>query len=111
MKCGQPVVDHFRVFGCAAYAHISKEERQKLDPKAKKCILLGYRADVKGYRLYNYHEQKCRDVVFDKQHLGFQKEQLEDRDEINKLVEIELSDEVSQTPENVTDSRSAPGVK
>ena len=89
-------------------------QRKNVDPKAKKCILLGYGADVKGYRLYNYHEQKCfysRDVVFDKQHLGFQKEQLEDRDEINKLVEIKLSDEVSQTPENVTDSRSAPGVK
>ena len=47
----KPSVDHLKVFGCTAYAHISKEERRKLDLKAKKCILLGYGTDVKGYRL------------------------------------------------------------
>ena len=42
-----PSVDHLKVFGCTAYAHISKEEGQKLDLKAKKCILLGYGTEVK----------------------------------------------------------------
>ena len=54
----KPTVDHLRVFGCAAYAHISKEERRKLDLKAKKCILLGYGTDVKGYRLYNPQDRR-----------------------------------------------------
>ena len=31
-------VAHLRVFGSDVYAHILKEERGKLDPKAKKCI-------------------------------------------------------------------------
>ena len=31
----KPNVDHLRVFGCDAYAHISKDERDKLDPKAR----------------------------------------------------------------------------
>ena len=34
--------DHLRVFGCRAFVHIPKDERSKLDPKAKQCIFLGY---------------------------------------------------------------------
>ena len=48
----KPAVNHLKVFGCVTYAHIPKEERKKLDPKAKRCILLGYRTNVKGYPLY-----------------------------------------------------------
>ena len=44
---------HLTVFGCAAYTHVPKDERKKLDPKAKRCIFLGYAAQRKGYRLYN----------------------------------------------------------
>ena len=32
---------HFRVFRCRAYVHIPKDERLKLDNKAKECIFLG----------------------------------------------------------------------
>ena len=35
-------VEYLRVFGCAAYSHIPKDERSKLDAKARKCIFLGY---------------------------------------------------------------------
>ena len=45
----KPSVSHFRVFGCRAYGHVPKDERGKLDSKAKKCILLGYGEDMKGY--------------------------------------------------------------
>lgn len=38
----KPKIDHLRIFGCTVYAHVPKDERKKLDPKAKKCILLGY---------------------------------------------------------------------
>ena len=34
--------DHLRVFGCRAFVHIPKDERSKLDIKAKPCIFLGY---------------------------------------------------------------------
>ena len=36
----KPKVEHLRVFGCAAYAHIPKDERGKFDSKARKCILM-----------------------------------------------------------------------
>jgi hypothetical protein len=35
------------------YAHIPKDERKKLDSKAKKYVLLGYGTETKGYRLYD----------------------------------------------------------
>ncbi len=46
-------VGHLRVFGCTAYAHIQKDERKKLDIKAKKCALVGYGTEVKGYRVFD----------------------------------------------------------
>ena len=44
----KPVVKHLRVFGCNAYAHVPKEERGKLDSKAKKCTFVGYGNETKG---------------------------------------------------------------
>ena len=63
----KPSVDNLRVFGCDAYAHIPKEERGKCDKKARKCVLLGYGAETKGYRLYEVKDRKIvysRDVQF-----------------------------------------------
>jgi hypothetical protein len=33
---------HLKVFGCIAYVHILDELRTKLDPKAEKCVFIGY---------------------------------------------------------------------
>nr|KYP72045.1 Retrovirus-related Pol polyprotein from transposon TNT 1-94 [Cajanus cajan] len=37
----KPRVDHFRVFGCIAHAHIPDQKRSKLDDKSKRCVFLG----------------------------------------------------------------------
>jgi hypothetical protein len=55
------------VFGCDAYVHVPKENRSKLDKKAEKCIFIGYKDGVKGYKLWNPETKKIvysRDVVF-----------------------------------------------
>ena len=60
-------LSHLRVFGCVAYVHISDHGRNKLDPKSKKCIFLGYGEDEFGYRLWDDENKKMirsRDVVF-----------------------------------------------
>ncbi len=38
----KPNVSHLKVFGYIAYVHVPNEKKSKLDPKAKKCIFIGY---------------------------------------------------------------------
>ena len=63
----KPNVNNLSIFGCSAYAHIPKDERSKMDPKAKKSIFLGYGIGVKEYRLFDTDTSKVfhsRDVIF-----------------------------------------------
>ena len=69
----KPNVNHLRVFGCIAYAHISNPARQKLDKKAEKLRFIGYSKASKGYRLINEKTKKViisRDVTFNKIYFG-----------------------------------------
>ena len=58
---------NLRIFGCVAYAHIKQD---KLEPRARRCIFLGYPDGVKGYKLMSIeagNHQKffiSRDVIF-----------------------------------------------
>ena len=56
-----------KMFGCPAYMHVNEG---KLEPRAKKCIFLGYASGVKGYRLWCSDPKSpkfiiSRDVTFD----------------------------------------------
>ena len=73
----KPNVDHLRTFGCASYAHLAQDERQKLDSKATKCDLLGCGSETKGHRLYDLKRLKVfysRDVLFCESECGFEEE-------------------------------------
>ena len=87
----KPDVSILRIFGCSAYPHVPKIERKKLDIKTRKCVLLGYGTNQKGYRLYDVKRKKIvhsRDVVFDETSLpGIEKETK------IKYVELEVSEE------------------
>jgi transposase InsO family protein len=64
----KPYFSHLRVFGCITYVHVPDHKRSKLDPKAEKCIFIGYSLKQKGYKCFNLSTQKLqvsRDVVFD----------------------------------------------
>ncbi|KAL4347792.1 hypothetical protein GQ457_17G001580 [Hibiscus cannabinus] len=64
----KPNVNYFRVFGSICYVHVPKSNRTKLDPKAKKCIFVGYDPCRKGWRCMDPETKKfvtSRDVVFD----------------------------------------------
>src|SRR4051812_6217014 len=53
-----------RVFGCTADAHV---DNGKLEPRAVKCIFLGYKSGVKGFKLWYPETQKVvisRNVIF-----------------------------------------------
>nr|GFC78984.1 retrotransposon protein, putative, Ty1-copia subclass [Tanacetum cinerariifolium] len=55
-----------RILGCVAYPH---DKQGKLEPRAIKCVLLGYPEGVKGYTLYRLDGESpkivtSRNVVF-----------------------------------------------
>lgn len=60
-------VNHLKVFGCAAYAHV-KGHVGKLEPRAKKYVFVGYCDNMKAYRLIDLDDPtkvvKSRDVSF-----------------------------------------------
>ena len=51
-------LSHLRVFGYDAYVHVPKEKRTKLDSKSAKCIFIGYKDGLKGYKLWNLVTRK-----------------------------------------------------
>jgi hypothetical protein len=61
-----------RIFGCDAYALISKDQRSKLDLRSNKYVFVGYGDGFNGYRLWDAATHKLiirRDVVFDESSL------------------------------------------
>ncbi|KAL4366630.1 hypothetical protein GQ457_05G026360 [Hibiscus cannabinus] len=66
----RPNVDHFRIFGCIAYAHVPDAKRKKLDDKGEKCVFLGVSETSKSYKLFNPLTEKIvisRDIIFDEE--------------------------------------------
>ncbi|GKE95031.1 retrovirus-related pol polyprotein from transposon TNT 1-94, partial [Tanacetum coccineum] len=93
-----------RIFGCVAYPH---DKQGKLEPRAKKCVLLGYPEGVKGYRLYRLDGESpkivtSRNVVFNESVMY--KDTLKDSGASDKSVEelqveMELQRFNNHTPE------------
>ena len=49
-----------RTFGCAAFTH---QNEGKLEPRARKCVFLGYPEGVKGYRLWDRNQKGIRIII------------------------------------------------
>lgn len=63
----KPNVNQLKTFGCAVLTHIPKEQRRKLDIKAKELKFVGYAEESKAYRLIDTTTDKItisRDVAF-----------------------------------------------
>jgi hypothetical protein len=97
----KPSLEHLRVFGCDAYVHVPKENRSKMDNKSEKCIFIGYKDGVKGYKLWNLETKKTvysRDVVF-REVKDVSKQEFLLRKEEPEKIELELDDAKSESSE------------
>jgi hypothetical protein len=97
LKGTRPNVSHLRRIGSAAYDHVPKEFRRKLDSKVKKMVLIGYGTSTKGYRLYDPEKDQVvfsRNVCFDENKTGYIDggDKQEDDAEFNDGIEISLDD-------------------
>jgi hypothetical protein len=63
----EPLMAHLKVFGCDAFFHVPKEKRINMDKKEVKCIFIGYKEGMKGYKLWDPTSRRTlyiRYVVF-----------------------------------------------
>ena len=121
----KPNVGHLKVFGCSAYSYVPKDERQKLDSKARKCIFLGYPCNRKGYQLYDQSIRRVihsRHITFNESVCGVEKESMKDAvitnpqtvvDAINdendssiEMVEKDGASDENRNEENCTEPES-----
>jgi len=93
-------LSHLKIFGCVAYVHVNSNDRDKLDPKAKKCFFIGYGNDNLGYRFWDDENRKIirhRDVTFNesvmyKDRLGVESNSNKQTTETVELEEISEDD-------------------
>ena len=87
-----PKLDELHVFGCVCYVHVPKEKRKKLDPKAIKCIFLGYSETSKGFIVQSTESARLftsRDVkFFEDRFVSTQVEMIEKPKEVRFLDEL-----------------------
>ncbi|KAK2988761.1 hypothetical protein RJ640_025920 [Escallonia rubra] len=96
------------VFGCVAFVHLHKHQRNKLSPRALRCVFVGYAAHQKGYRCYHPPTHKMfitLDVVFHEDLMYFSTESelqgehqkeiqtLDYDDELAKNVDVHISED------------------
>ncbi|KAF7812032.1 Retrovirus-related Pol polyprotein from transposon TNT 1-94 [Senna tora] len=63
----QPKFSDIRTFGCLAYATNTHPHKSKFQERAKKCMMIGYAADSKAYKLFDLNTEEVfvsRDVQF-----------------------------------------------
>ena len=68
-----PDLSHLRIFGCRCYAHMEKENRQKLDSHTIECVFIGYYATERLFAVFDVTRRvilKKRDVIFFEHVLG-----------------------------------------
>ena len=47
-----------KIFCCTIFVHIPNKSQSKLDPRAEKCVFLGYAPNKKGYKCFNPQTKK-----------------------------------------------------
>ena len=94
------------IFGCVSFVHVPSGDRGKLDPRALKCVFIGYSSTQKGYKCYHPPFHKffvSRDVTFFEHTSYFDQDHLQGQNAINEDDILRLPD-LSLGPEVGTES-------
>ena len=65
----KPNVSNLKIFGSICFVHTPDNLRQKIDPKSRKAIIVGYPTNTKGYKVYDLESKnfvRNRNVLFHK---------------------------------------------
>jgi Reverse transcriptase (RNA-dependent DNA polymerase)/GAG-pre-integrase domain/gag-polypeptide of LTR copia-type len=57
----KPSVKRLRVFGCAAYVHVQKDQRRALEAHTRKCVFVGYPSDRAGWMFW---DSSARQLIY-----------------------------------------------
>ena len=95
-------IDHLKVFGCRAWSVIGRHiPKGKLDPRAIETVFIGYPEGVKGYKLWDFRNDRIlvsRDVKFEEDVFPFQ---VKVSKEPNKASEVDALQVETETDANL----------
>jgi len=87
------------IFGCVAFVHLHKHQRNKLSPRALRCVFLGYAAYQKGYRCYHPPTQRMfitLDVTFHEDSMYFSSEPELQGEYQKEIQTLDYDDHISE---------------
>ncbi|KAK3028614.1 hypothetical protein RJ639_039957 [Escallonia herrerae] len=87
------------VFGCVAFVYLHKHQRNKLSPRALRCVFVGYAAHQKGYRCYHPPTHKLfitLDVVFHEDLMYFSSEPELQGEHQKEIQTLDYDDELTE---------------
>ncbi|KAK3035841.1 hypothetical protein RJ639_032978 [Escallonia herrerae] len=87
------------VFGCVAFVHLHKHQRNKLSPRALRCVFVGYAAHQKGYRCYHPPTHKMfitLDVAFHEDLMYFSTESELQGEHQKEIQTLDYDDELTE---------------
>jgi hypothetical protein len=86
----KPSVDHLRVFGCTAHAHIPKEQRKKTDPVSATGMFVGYAQFSKAWRVLIWRAGKL--TIIESASVKFDENSSPSIKEMNKALIVPVND-------------------